>query len=161
MIRNEPMLVSASYFWPDALNAFFFGHGLMTPTLLHILMLTGLNISAPDRSYDLLSKTDFKLGTRNIGGWKGYIERYSKSRAADHREHAVFLNMWLEKYIFCGKTVGPTSNTLNMAETLASGNHIPLGKHLLGSVYHLLHQVSVQLRADQPIGNLGGTWWFI
>ena len=48
-----------------------------------------------------------------------------------------------------------------MAETLASGNHIPLGKHLLGSVYHLLHQVSVQLRADQPIGNLGGLWWFV
>ena len=48
-----------------------------------------------------------------------------------------------------------------MAETLASGNSIPLGKHLLGSVYHLLHQVSARLRADQPIGNLGGPWWFI
>jgi hypothetical protein len=69
--------------------------------------------------------------------------------------------MWLEKFIFCGKTVGPTSNTLKMAETLADGNLIPLSKHLLGSVYHLLHQVSVKLRADQPIGNLGGPWWFI
>ena len=155
------MLVSTSYFWSDALNAFFFGHGPMTPTLLDILMLTGLNISASNRSYDLLSRTDFKIDTRNIGGWKGYIERYSKSRATDQREHAAFLNMWLEKYIFCGKTIGPTSNTLKMAETLASGNQIPLGKHILGSVYHLLRQVSVQLRADQPIGNLGGSWWFI
>ena len=83
-------------------------------------MLTGLNISAPNRSCDLLSKTDFKLGTRNIGGWKGYIERYSKSGAADLREHVAFLNMWLEKYIFCYRTVGTTSNTLKMAETLAS-----------------------------------------
>jgi len=132
----------------------------MTPTLLDILMLTGLNISAPDRSCDLLSKTDFKLDTWNTGGWKGYIERYSKSGATDHRKHAAFLNMWLEKYIFCSKSVSPTSNTLKMAETLASGNHIPLGKHLLVSVFHLLHQVSVQLRADQPIGNLGGPWWF-
>ena len=48
-----------------------------------------------------------------------------------------------------------------MAETLATGSHIPLGKHLLGSVYHLLHQVAVKLRSDQPIGNLGGPWWFI
>ena len=133
----------------------------MTPTLLDDMMLIGLNISAFDRSYDLLSKTDFKVDTKNIGGWKGYIEKYSKSGAADLREYATFLNMWLEKYIFCGKTVGPTSNTLKMAETLAAGNHILLGKHLLGSVYHFFHQVSVKLRADQPISNLGGPWWFI
>jgi hypothetical protein len=69
--------------------------------------------------------------------------------------------MWLEKYFFCGKTVSPTSNNLKMAESLALGNHIPLGKHLLGLVYRLLHQVSVRLRADQPINNLGGPWWFI
>ena len=131
------MLVSASYFWSDALNAFLFGHGPMTPTLLDVLMLTGLNISTSDRSYDLLSKPDFKLDTRNIGGWKGYIYKYSKIGAADLREHAAFLNMWLEKFIFCGKTVSPISNTLKMAEALATGNHIPLGMHLLGSVYYL------------------------
>ena len=156
MTKNEPMLISASYFWSDTLNAFTFGHGLMTPTLLDDMMLIGLNISASDRSYDLLSKTDFKVDTKNIGGWKGYIEKYSKSRATDLREHVAFLNMWLEKYIFCGKTVGPTSNVLKMAETLTTGNHIPLGKHLLGAVYHLLHQVSTRLRANQPISNLRG-----
>ena len=107
MIRNELMLVSASYFWSDALNAFLFGHGAMTPSLLDVLMLTGLNISTSDRSYDLLSKPDFKFDTRNIGGWKGYIEKYSKTGAADLREHSAFLNMWLEKFIFCSKTVGP------------------------------------------------------
>ena len=69
--------------------------------------------------------------------------------------------MWLEKFIFCGKTVGLTSNTLKIAETLATCSHIPLGKHLLGSVYYLLHQVVVKLRSDQPIDNLGGPWWFI
>ena len=50
--------------------------------------------------------------------------------------------MWLERFIFCGKTIGPTNNTLKMAGTLAGGNPVPLGKHLLGSVYDLLHQVS-------------------
>ena len=139
------MLVSTSYFWSDALNAFLFGHGPMTPTSLDIIMLTGLNISASDRSYNLLSKTDFKLDTKNIGGWKGYIGKYSKSGPADLKEHPAFLNMWLEKYIFYGKTVGPTSNTLKMVKTLAADNHIPLAKHLLGSVYHLLHQVSIRL----------------
>ena len=48
-----------------------------------------------------------------------------------------------------------------MAETLANGNLIPLGKQPHGSVYHLLHQVSVRLRNDLPISNLRGPWWFI
>ena len=73
MIKNESMLISASFFWSDAINAFLFGHGPMTPTLLDVMMLTGLNISAPDRSFDFLAKASFKIETRTIGGWKGYI----------------------------------------------------------------------------------------
>ena len=69
--------------------------------------------------------------------------------------------MWLEKFIFCGKTIGPTNNNLKLAKNLAIGNPVPLGKHLLGSVYHLLHQVSSRLRKNQPITNLGVPWWFI
>ena len=46
MVKNEPMLASASYFWSDAINAFLFGHGPMTPTLLDVMMLTGMNITA-------------------------------------------------------------------------------------------------------------------
>ena len=69
--------------------------------------------------------------------------------------------MWFEKFIFCGKAVGPTSNNLKLVDILANGNSVPLGKHLLGSVYHLLHQVSVRLRNNQPITNLEGPWWFI
>ena len=67
------MLISTSFFWSNATNAFMFGHGPMTPTLLDVMMLTGLNISAPDRSFDFLAKASFKIETRTIGGWKGYI----------------------------------------------------------------------------------------
>jgi len=161
MIRNEPILISASYFWSDAINAFMFNHGPMTPTLMDVMMLTGLNIHAPDRSFHLLEKASFKIDTKNIGGWKGYIGKNMKTRSVSIREHTTFLNMWLEKFIFCGKTVGPTSNNLRLAYILANGNSVPLGKHLLGSIYHLLHQVSVRLRNNQPITNLEGPWWFI
>ena len=69
MIKNEPMLVSASYFWSDALNAFLFGHGPMTPTLLDILMLTGLNIYA--LTDPMISSPrpipDLTLGTLEVG----------------------------------------------------------------------------------------------
>jgi hypothetical protein len=161
MVRNGPMLISASFFWFDHINAFLFGHGPMTPTLLDVLMLTGLNISAPDQSFSFLDKASFKIETRSIGWWKGYVTKNMKTGSVLVREHTAFLNMWLERFIFCGKTVGPTNNALKMAESLGGGNPVPLGKHLLGSVYHLLHQVLVRLRTDQPISNLEGPWWFI
>ena len=118
----------------------------------------GLNIHAPDRSFHLLEKTSFKIETKNIGRWKGYIGKNMKTGSVSVREHTDFLNMWLKKFIFCGKAVGPTSNNLKLVEILATGNSVPLGKHLLGSVYHLLHQVSSRLKTNQPITNLGGPW---
>ena len=39
MIRNELMLISASYFWSDAINSFMFNHGPMTLTLMDVVML--------------------------------------------------------------------------------------------------------------------------
>jgi hypothetical protein len=47
--------------------------------------------------------------------------------------------MCLEKFVFCGKTFGPTTNYQIVAEQLDAGNRTPLGKYLLGAVYHLLH----------------------
>ena len=69
IVRNEPMLISASYFWSDAINAFMFNHGPMTPTLMDVVMLTGLNITAPDRPFRLQEKATFKIETKSIGGW--------------------------------------------------------------------------------------------
>jgi hypothetical protein len=52
----------------------------------------------------------------------------------------AFLNMWLCRFIFRGKANEPTLNHIAMATQLAAGKGIPLGKYLLGSVYHMLHQ---------------------
>ena len=109
MVRNEPMLISASFFWSDAINAFLFGHGPMTPTLLDVMMLTDLNISTFDKPFYFSEKASFKIKTRSIGGWKGYVARNMKTGSVSVREHIAFLNMWLEKFIFCGKAVGPTT----------------------------------------------------
>jgi hypothetical protein len=129
--KNESMLIAASYFWSNVLNTFLFSHGLLTPTLADVVMLTGLDITA-----DLTpNKPSFRIDCKSIGGWKGYILKYAKIGSIDTREHTAFLNMWLEKHVFCGKSAGPTTNPLALAETLSSGNAVPLGKHLLRSVY--------------------------
>ncbi|KAG8096067.1 hypothetical protein GUJ93_ZPchr0013g35242 [Zizania palustris] len=46
--HNESMLAVSHYFWSDVLNAFVFGHGPMSPTLLDIHFLTCLDIVSLD-----------------------------------------------------------------------------------------------------------------
>lgn len=152
---------AACYFWSDALNAFLFGHDLMTPRLLDVLMVTGLDISESDTPFDTVVKSSHWLATKEIKGWKGYIIGHARTGIIDHREHTAFLNMWLEKFIICGSTYGPTTNMQTMAERLAYGVKIPLGKHHLGAVYRMLHQVSTQLATNQPPGNIDSPWWFL
>ena len=48
MEKNESMMIAASYFWLDTLNAFIFGHSPASPTLSDVLMLTDLDISTAD-----------------------------------------------------------------------------------------------------------------
>src|SRR5688572_8230087 len=98
MEKNEPLVMAASYFWSDALNAFLFGHGPMNPTLANVLMLTGLDISSPDSPFDFLVKPTHRLETKGIGGWKGYIDKNMKTGPIGDREYTAFLMMWLEKY---------------------------------------------------------------
>jgi hypothetical protein len=134
----------------------------MTLTLADVLLLTGLDISSSDTLFSYRGvKPSHRLETKNVGGWAGYITEHMKDGTVSDGEHVAFLNMWLEKFVFCGKSFGPTSNCQIIAERLAHGSSIPLGKYLLGSVYNLLHQVIVSLSTKSPIGSLGGPWWFI
>jgi len=73
MERNESLLIAASYFSSDSLNAFLFGHGPASPTLADVLMLTGLEIATADDSHLFDSKPERKVETHNISGWSGYI----------------------------------------------------------------------------------------
>jgi len=78
MERNESLLIVASYFWLDTLNAFVFGHGPASPTLADVFMLTGLDISSADNSHLFDNKPSSKVETCSIGGWFGYIQKYQK-----------------------------------------------------------------------------------
>ena len=162
MKKNEPLLKAAALFWSDTLNCFMFRDGPAAPTLADVIMITGLDVSSADSPGTVFNKPNHRLDIKKIsGGWKGYISHHQKTGTVVEREHVAFLNMWLEKFIFCGKTVGPAVGAQSMAEAIARGQRFPLGKHLLGSVYHLLHEVTEKIIKGEPIGNLGGPWWFI
>jgi len=109
MERNESLLIVASYFWSDTLNAFVFGHGPTSPTLADVLMLTDLDISTADNTHLFDTKPGAKVETRAIGGWSGYIQKYRRTGPINAKEQTTFLNMWLDKFVFCGRSAGPTS----------------------------------------------------
>jgi len=125
MERNESMLIAASYFWSDTFNAFIFGHGLASPMLADVVMLTGLDIATADDGELFGRKAEHKVETRNIGGWSGYIQKYQRIVPVGQREHVIFLNMWLDKFMFCGRSVRPTFVYLSAAERLADGDRFP------------------------------------
>ena len=102
MERNESLLIAALYFWSDTLNAFVFGHGPASPTLADVLMLTGLDISTADSSHLFDTKPSSKVETRAIGGWSRYIQKYQKTGPVSAKEQTTFLNMLLDKFVFCG-----------------------------------------------------------
>jgi hypothetical protein len=123
-------------------------------------MITGLDISGA--MYPL----EFKGSTRQTrvksgSGYKSYIQNHMKDGPLSEVEYRAFLNMWLCRFIFCGKANEPTLNHIAMATHLAASRHIPLGKYLLGSVYHMLQQTISQMHTGQKILCVNGPWWFV
>jgi hypothetical protein len=63
--KNENLLKTIGYFWSDALNCFLFGHSLMTPTLMDVVMITGLDIASPSPSAYNLPEVPFRLSSKS------------------------------------------------------------------------------------------------
>lgn len=149
--KDESMLSAATYFWSDTFNAFLFGQGQMTPTLLDITMLTGLDITSSANPVSLNTKSKFSYKTRSIGGWIGYIKMNMGNGPVTLQEHVTFLMMWLEKFLFCGPSCSPTTNWQHLAEALVDERQFPLGKYLLGAIYQTLSSATTRIASDVVI----------
>ena len=116
----------------------------MTITLADVYMLTGLRIIGSVQPYEYLSAGSKRLAKiADYTGWASYILNHVEDGSAvSEREYMAFLNMWLERFLFYGSSCGLTYNHKLMAEHLALGKDIPLGKYLLGAAYHLMYQVA-------------------
>jgi hypothetical protein len=81
------LLIDASYFWSNAINAFLFGHGTMSPTLDDVLLLIGLDISSSDTLFGCRDlKLSHHLKTKNMGGWSRYISEHTKEGTITNKE---------------------------------------------------------------------------
>ena len=160
--KDENLLKTIGYFWSDALNCFIFGHGPMTPTLMDVVMITGLDISSSSPSAFVLTEAPFKLSSKTeCTNWGSYMRQHAKTKGTvSEREHTAFLNMWLEHFLFCGPSLAPTKNYLPLAYHLAGGKATGLGKLFLGEVYRYLHLMTTNLLSYHKV-KTGGPWWFI
>jgi hypothetical protein len=160
--KNKNLLKTIGYFWSDALNYFLFGHGPMTPTLMDVVMLTGLDIASPSPSAFKLPEVPFKLSSKTeCTNWGAYLNQHIKTKGpVTEKEHTAFLNLWLEDFLFCGPSLAPTKNYLSLAYELTRGSTVGLGKLFLGEVYRYLHLMSSSLLTQKKL-RIGGPWWFI
>jgi hypothetical protein len=79
--KDENLLKTIGYFWSDALNCFLFGHGPMTPTLLYMMMITGLDIALSCPSAYRLSEVPFKLSSKaECTNWGAYLNQHQKTK---------------------------------------------------------------------------------
>jgi hypothetical protein len=158
--KNESLLIAACHFWSNGVNAFLFGHGPMSPTLADVYMMTSLDITGSMYPFQYRGSSRQK-GVKTGSGYKSYIQNHMKHGPLGAVEYRAFLNMWLCRFIFCGKANEPTLNHIAMADDLATGHRVPLGKYLLGSVYPMFHQTISQMHTGQKISCVNGPWWFV
>lgn len=160
--RDENLLKTIGYFWSDCLNCFIFGHGPMTPTLLDVQMITGLDINSPSPSAFDATEVPYRLSSKaDCNNWGSYLQEHAKtSGPVSEREHTAFLNLWLEHFIFCGSSLAPTKNYVSLAYDLAQGKKLGLGKLFLGELYRCLHSATQNLLTRKKV-KAGGPWWFI
>nr|BAC84429.1 hypothetical protein [Oryza sativa Japonica Group] len=134
--------------------------GPMTPTLVDIIIITGLDVTSSANPMSLNTKNQYEFKTKSIGGWLGYVAAYMGQGSVTPPEHVAFLLMWLEKFLFCGSSCGFTTNWQFVAESLETKRQFPLGKILLGYLYQMLNNASAKLAVGSVIG-VGGPWWLL
>ncbi|BAH91299.1 Os01g0751700 [Oryza sativa Japonica Group] len=158
--KDEPLMAAATYFWSNTINAFLFNQGPMTPTLIDITMITGLDVTSSANPMSMNTKNQFDFKTKSIGDWSGYVAAYMGQGSVTPREHVAFLLMWLEKFLFYGSSCGPTTNWQFVTEALESKKEFPLGKILLGYLYQMLNNASAKIAVGSIVG-AGGPWWLL
>jgi hypothetical protein len=107
-------------------------------------------------------KASHRLESTRVVGWSNYIATHNTTQKnMTEREHVAFLNMWLDRYLFYGQSYTPTFNYQVLEEKISVNLEIPLGKYLLGALYHLMNQVSQDLMKNETIPTITGPWWLL
>ncbi|WMV44555.1 hypothetical protein MTR67_037940 [Solanum verrucosum] len=139
---DKNLLYAALCYWSISTNSFHFRFGMMGPTVLDIVALTGLRPHGEEVSAILGmagSTCHFpKYGTiyDNSLRYSKYLDVSKSETAVTKEEHLSFLFTWLSKHLFCDSSVNMIKQCTKLAFALAAGRKLALAPFLLSNLYH-------------------------
>lgn len=152
--KIEPMMSAVAYFWSDTLSCFLFQQGPMTPTLLDVKMLTGLDITSSMSPFSWTSNvTIFLIQKRSMEVERDiYIAEHQGTGYVSEREHVALLAMWLERDEFCGTTCGPVADVLlRLVGTGADARTLDLAQWPVNCINDGNRTATVMIRARRGV----------
>ncbi|XP_060206161.1 uncharacterized protein LOC132633648 [Lycium barbarum] len=135
---DKNLLNAALCYWSISTNSFHFRFGMMGPTVLDIVALTGLRPHGEEVSVPLGVARDFpEYGKiKECMTYCKFLDVSMGAMAVTEEEHISFLVMWLCKYLFCNYSVTMIEQCTKLAFALATGRKLALAPFVLSNLYH-------------------------
>ncbi|XP_055811595.1 uncharacterized protein LOC129881414 [Solanum dulcamara] len=138
---DKNLLYAALCYWSISTNSFHFRFGMMGPTVLDIVALTGLRPHGEDISVPLgmaKSARDFpEYGKiKECLTYCKFLDVSMGAMAVTEEEHISFLVMWLCRYLFCNSSITMIEQCTKLALVLSKGRKLALAPFVLSNLYH-------------------------
>ncbi|XP_004292048.1 PREDICTED: uncharacterized protein LOC101305239 [Fragaria vesca subsp. vesca] len=146
---DRASIVAAACVWNSATNTFDFPFKQTGNSLLDVLAITGLPIHAKPYAPGYFASTEFTYNNNPVicrplkasfPVWRNYFIQHAER----HEGGIVFLEYWLNKFIFCVGVHKPMEKWTKLAVTLYNGIEVGLGQPVLGALYRALHTLSLK-----------------
>ncbi|KAM3341323.1 hypothetical protein P3S68_028958 [Capsicum galapagoense] len=137
---DKNLLYAALCYWSISSNSFHFRFGMMGPTVLDIVALTGLRPHGEDVSVPLgIAKParDFpEFGkVKECLNYCKFLDVSMGGMPVTEEEHICFLVMWLCRYFFCNSSITMIEQCTKLAVALAKGKKLALAPFVLSNLY--------------------------
>ncbi|XP_010325936.1 uncharacterized protein [Solanum lycopersicum] len=138
---DKNLLYGALCYWSISTNSFHFRFGMMGPTVLDIVALTGLRPHGEDVSVPLgvaKSARDLPEYTKikECLTYCKFLDVSMGAMAVTEEEHISFLVMWLCRYLFCNSSITMIEQCTKLALALSKGRKLALAPFVLSNLYH-------------------------
>lgn len=164
------MLLAALQFWESSTNYFHTKCGMITPTLLDIVSITGLKPTSKVFDCEAVAPVSlrFYVGDSRKPTNNNFIDHHATSSGpVTIEEHVAFLTLWLSSFVFWSRSMQIAKHFALLATQLHQERDIALGQLILASLYESLSEVVFQIKLfDLEISKKKndldhGPFWFL
>ncbi|CAN4117222.1 unnamed protein product [Withania somnifera] len=138
---DKNLLYASLCYWSISTNSFHFRFGMMGPTVLDIVALTGLRPHGEDvripLGMDKLARDFPEYGKiKECLTYCKFLDLSMGAVPVTEEEHISFLVMWLCRYLFCDSSITMIEQCTKLALALAKGKKLALAPFVLSNLYH-------------------------